>query len=103
LYPAIEIDLHLDRICAGQRQSPAALEAAFRASTYGTNLLPHRHILAEGADHGEVIAATAEESVDAAVKPILLNPRPSSVETSAACGATERLSRICAQVPPVTA
>jgi hypothetical protein len=40
MYPAIEINLHLDRICAAQRQSLIALEAAFRASTYGTNLLP---------------------------------------------------------------
>jgi hypothetical protein len=31
MYPAIEIDLHLDRICAAQRQSSAALEAAFQA------------------------------------------------------------------------
>src|SRR4051794_10310741 len=31
MYPAIEIDLHLDRICAAQRQSPAALDATFQA------------------------------------------------------------------------
>jgi hypothetical protein len=30
LYPAIEIDLHLARICAAQRQSPAPPEGAFR-------------------------------------------------------------------------
>jgi hypothetical protein len=52
MYPAIEIDLHLDRIRAAQRQCPAAPEAAFRALTYGTNLLPHRHILAKGASRG---------------------------------------------------
>jgi hypothetical protein len=40
MYPAIEINLHLDRICAAQRQSSAALEAAFRASSYDANLLP---------------------------------------------------------------
>jgi hypothetical protein len=40
MYPAVEINLHLNRICAAQRRSPAAFEAAFRASTYGTNLLP---------------------------------------------------------------
>jgi hypothetical protein len=48
MYPATEIDLHLDRICAAQRQGPAALEAAFRPPTYGTNLLPLRRILAKG-------------------------------------------------------
>jgi hypothetical protein len=52
MYPAIEIHLHLDRIRAAQRQCPAAPEAAFRALTYGTNLLPHRHILAKGASRG---------------------------------------------------
>jgi hypothetical protein len=40
MYPALEITLHLNGICAAQRRSPAAFEAAFRASTYGTNLLP---------------------------------------------------------------
>jgi hypothetical protein len=40
MYPAIEIDLRLDRICAAQRLSSAALETAFRPSPYGTNLLP---------------------------------------------------------------
>ena len=40
MYPAIEIDLHLGRICAAQRQCPAAIEDAFQASTHGTNLLP---------------------------------------------------------------
>jgi hypothetical protein len=46
MYPAIEIDLHLDRICAAQPPSAAAPYGAFRASTYGANLLPHRRILA---------------------------------------------------------
>jgi hypothetical protein len=40
MYPAIEINLHLDGVCAAQGQGSAAPEAAFRASTYGTNLLP---------------------------------------------------------------
>jgi hypothetical protein len=40
MYPAVEIDLHLDRICAVQRHRPAAREAAFRALNVGTNLLP---------------------------------------------------------------
>ena len=40
MYPAIEIDLHLDRICAAQLPSPVAAEAAFQALTHGTNLLP---------------------------------------------------------------
>jgi hypothetical protein len=31
MYPAIEIHLRLDRICAAQRRSAAALETAFRA------------------------------------------------------------------------
>ena len=30
MYPAVEIDLHLDHVCAAQRGGPAALEAAFR-------------------------------------------------------------------------
>ena len=47
MYPAIEIDLHLDRICAAQRQSSVTPEAAFRASTYGTNLLPLQRVLAK--------------------------------------------------------
>jgi hypothetical protein len=47
MYPAIEINLHLDRICAAQRKCSGSHEATFQASTYGTNLLPHRHILAE--------------------------------------------------------
>jgi len=40
MHPAIEITLHLDRIRAAQRRVPAAVGAAFRALTYGTNLLP---------------------------------------------------------------
>jgi hypothetical protein len=56
LHPAIEIDLHLDRICAAHRQNPAAPEAAFRATTYATNLLPLRRILAKRTGGGVVIA-----------------------------------------------
>ena len=40
VYPAVEIDLHIDCICAAQRRSPAALGGASRAPTCGTNLLP---------------------------------------------------------------
>ena len=40
MYPAIEIDLHLDRICAVQWHRIAALRGAFGTSTHGTNLLP---------------------------------------------------------------
>jgi hypothetical protein len=63
MYPAIEIDLHLDRICAAQRQCPAALEAALRALTYGTNLLPIDTSRGREPAAGEVIAGTAEESI----------------------------------------
>jgi hypothetical protein len=73
MYPAIEIDLHLDRVCAAQGQSSAAAEAAFRVSTCGTNLLPPHH--GRGTDSGVVIAATVEESVDAAAETDLPNPR----------------------------
>ena len=51
--------------------------AADKPSAYGTNLLPHRHILAEEADRGVVIAATAGESVDATAEPDL--PQPMAV------------------------
>ncbi|MFI5897555.1 hypothetical protein ACIA5D_46460 [Actinoplanes sp. NPDC051513] len=47
MYPAIEIDLHSDRIYAAQRHDPSALEAAFRGPTFGTNLLPLERILAK--------------------------------------------------------
>jgi phosphoglycolate phosphatase-like HAD superfamily hydrolase len=30
MYPAIEITLHLDRVCAAQRPNPVALRSAFR-------------------------------------------------------------------------
>jgi hypothetical protein len=55
MYPALEIHLHLNGIWAAQRRSPAAFEAAFRPSTYGTNLLPFRRIL------GEVAGCEASE------------------------------------------
>jgi hypothetical protein len=55
MYPAIEIDLHFDRICAAQGLSSAALETAFRAVSIRHQPAPHRHILAEGADRGVVI------------------------------------------------
>jgi hypothetical protein len=31
MHPAIEIDLHLDHICAAQRQTPVIRRATFRA------------------------------------------------------------------------
>jgi hypothetical protein len=47
MYPAIEIDLHLDRICAAQPPNPAAPEGALRTLNVRHNLLPHRRILAK--------------------------------------------------------
>jgi hypothetical protein len=49
MHPAIEIDLHVDGICAAQRQTPIALGAAFRALDVRSNLLPlRRHLGEEG-------------------------------------------------------
>jgi hypothetical protein len=61
MYPAIEIDLHLQFVFAAQRQNPAAPEAAFRATTYATNLLPLRRILAKRTGGGVVIAGCADD------------------------------------------
>ena len=46
--PAIEIDLHLDRICAAQREGWPRLRPRFGPSAYDTNLLPLRRLLAKG-------------------------------------------------------
>ena len=48
MYPAIEIDLHLDRTCPAQRQSPAALEAALRALNVRHQPAPPSTLLAAG-------------------------------------------------------
>jgi|tagenome__1003787_1003787.scaffolds.fasta_scaffold19389363_1 hypothetical protein len=40
MYPAIEITLHLDGVCAAQRRSRTSLESASRDLHGGTNLLP---------------------------------------------------------------
>lgn len=61
MYTANEIDLYLNRVYAAQRQSPTALEASFQPLTYGTNLLPHQCIRANGADCGALIAGQREE------------------------------------------
>jgi hypothetical protein len=42
MYPAIEIDLHLVRICAAHRVRPAAPEGAFRAPNVRHQPAPHR-------------------------------------------------------------
>jgi hypothetical protein len=47
MYPAIEITLHLAGVCAAQRQSPAAFEAAFRAFNVRHQPAPLRRILAK--------------------------------------------------------
>jgi hypothetical protein len=79
MYPAIEIDLHFGHICAAQRQNPGALGAAFRVSTYGTNLLPLDAISPRRADRCAVIAETADGGRRRGVKPTFLTPRsPSS-------------------------
>jgi hypothetical protein len=56
MHPAIEIDLHLDRIRALSDRIRPPPEAAFRATTYATNLLPLRRILAKRTGGGVVIA-----------------------------------------------
>jgi hypothetical protein len=40
MYPAIEINLRLDHVCAAHASSLAASGYAFGTSTGGTNLLP---------------------------------------------------------------
>jgi hypothetical protein len=62
MYPAIEITLHLDRICAGQRQRPPALEAAFRAFHVRHQPAPPIEHPGKGAGPGVAIAGTADES-----------------------------------------
>jgi hypothetical protein len=60
MHPAIEIDLHLERIYAARRQSPSVLEAASRVSMKGTNLLPLAKGRAKKAGYGLAIAGTAD-------------------------------------------
>jgi hypothetical protein len=48
MYPAIEIALHLDRICAAQRQRPSALDAAFLALDIRHQPAPPPRFLAKG-------------------------------------------------------
>ena len=63
MYPAIEIDLHLDRICAAQRESSAAREAAFRALDVRHQPAPPLfRYLAKGVGRAVVIAGEAKES-----------------------------------------
>jgi hypothetical protein len=45
LYPAIEITLHLDNVCAAKWAAPTALESASRDRHRGTNLLPSTQLV----------------------------------------------------------
>src|SRR4030095_15830763 len=45
MYPAVEINLHLEHVSPAQPSSRTASGYAFRSSVAGTNLLPHRRRL----------------------------------------------------------
>jgi len=69
----LEITLHLEYVCAAQRQSSAAPVAGFGPSTPGTNLLPRPTSRATMADRG-VIARTTRRWTQAARRYSWSNP-----------------------------
>jgi len=66
VYPATEIDLHLDHICAAQRPNPTALGGTFQALDVRHQPAPSTNAnLAMRASRGLVVAGKADESVGA--------------------------------------
>jgi hypothetical protein len=77
MYPAIEIDLHLDRILCSSATESAALEAAFPAVSVRHQPAPFRPIPAKAAGRAVKFAGRRRESA-MWMKPISINPRSPS-------------------------